>query len=109
MEAVQPRVQAPSVVDRAEVFLVRALISHPMETGLRHDANGASIPRRIIHTFSCRYDDVAVFTADLREAVSANPFLAFHVRAAESGVLRFVWEEDGGAVFSLDAPITVRA
>jgi sulfur-oxidizing protein SoxZ len=42
-----------------------------------------------------------VFRADLHEAVSANPFLEFYLRATESGRLEFIWEEDGGAVYSL--------
>ena len=107
METVQPRVQAPRVAKRDEVFQVRSLISHPMETGLRHDDSGQLIPRRLINKFSCRYNDVVVFSADLHEGVSANPYLSFFVRATESGVLHFLWEEDGGAVFSLQSPLSV--
>ena len=108
-DAVQPRVQAPSVVARGDVFQVKALISHPMETGLRRDAQGGLIPRNLIHAFSCRYNDVEVFRADLHEAVAANPFLSFYVRAEESGRLQFMWEQDGGETFALAAPITVAA
>jgi len=28
--------------------------------------------------------------------------------ATESGRLQFIWEEDGGAVYTLEAPLTVR-
>ena len=31
-----PRIQAPSAATKGEVFQVKAIISHPMETGLRH-------------------------------------------------------------------------
>jgi sulfur-oxidizing protein SoxZ len=109
MGSVEPRVQAPGAVMPHEVFQVRTLINHPMETGLRRDSAGNPIPRNLINTFTCRYNDAVVFTADLREGVSANPFISFYVRAKESGRLIFTWEEDGGAVFTLETPLTVRA
>ena len=102
-----PRIQAPGTVAKGEVFEVRTLISHPMETGLRHDESGRLIPRNIVHRFTCRYNDAVVFSVDLHEAMAANPYLAFHVRAAESGRLHFLWEADDGTTASLDAPITV--
>jgi sulfur-oxidizing protein SoxZ len=109
MGSVQPRVQAPSAVAQHEVFQVRTLISHPMETGLRRDSAGNPIPRSLINTFTCRYNDAVVFRADLRESVSANPFISFYVRAKETGRLLFIWEEDGGATFTFETPLTVGA
>ncbi len=103
----QPRVQAPRAVAKGEVFQVRTLIDHRMETGLRHDNSGNKIPRQIINKFSCRYNDAVVFSVDLHEAMAANPYLAFYVRAAESGRLQFIWEEDGGAVSTLEKELTV--
>jgi sulfur-oxidizing protein SoxZ len=102
-----PRVQVPGVAAKGEVFQVRALISHPMETGLRRDEQGNVIPRKIINKFTCRYDDVVVFSVDLHEAVSANPYIEFNLRATQSGRLEFVWEEDGGGVFALAHRIRV--
>jgi sulfur-oxidizing protein SoxZ len=96
-----PRVQLPGIVAMGEVFQVKTLIGHQMETGLRHDAKGDVIPRKIINKFVCRHNGTQVFSADLHEAVAANPFIEFHLRATESGRLEFVWEEDGGAVYSL--------
>ena len=105
----QPRVQVPSTAAKGEIFQVRTLITHPMETGLRHDSSGRPIPRRIIHRFTCHYNETLVFSADLHESVAANPYFAFYVRASESGHLHFVWEEDGGEVFTLVSPLTVGA
>lgn len=109
MASVQPRVQAPGAVTRHEVFQVRTLISHPMETGLRRDSGGNPIPRKLINKFTCKYNDTVVFTADLHESVSSNPFISFYVRAKDSGYLLFTWEEDGGAIFTLENPLTVGA
>jgi sulfur-oxidizing protein SoxZ len=66
------------------------------------------IPRKIINKFVCRYNGAAVFSVDLHEAVAANPFIEFHLRATESGRLEFVWEEDGGMVFRLEHRLAVR-
>ena len=101
MVAPMPRVQAPSIATKGEVFQVKALISHQMETGLRHDSEGKIIPRKIINKFVCRYNNVVVFSVDLHEAVAANPYIEFYLRATESGPLEFVWQEDGGGVYSL--------
>ena len=102
-----PRVQVPEAVANGEIFKIRALISHPMETGLRRNAEGRAIPRKLINKFMCRYNDIVVFSADLHEAVAANPYVEFHLRATESGRLEFVWEEDGGSVIALRHAISV--
>ena len=102
-----PRVLLPSGATKGEVFQVRTLISHQMETGLRRDDQGNVIPRKIINKFTCRYNDVVVFSVDLHEAVAANPFIEFHLRATESGRLAFVWEEDGGDTYALEHHLTV--
>ena len=108
-QALQPRVQAPGTVARGDVFQVRTLITHSMETGLRRDGSGQLIPRNIIKRFTCRYNQSVVFSTDLHEAMAANPYIAFHLRATESGVLHFLWETDGGTQTSLEKPITVEA
>lgn len=102
-----PRVQVPNVAAKGEIFQIRSLISHQMETGLRHDDKGDVIPRKIINKFVCRYNDVVVFSVDLHEAVAANPYIEFYLRATESGRLEFLWEEDGGDVYSLATHLMV--
>jgi sulfur-oxidizing protein SoxZ len=101
------RLQAPSAAKRGEVFQVKTLIAHQMETGLRHDRHGKVIPRKIINKFICRYNGETVFSADLYEAVAANPYLEFYLRATDSGRLEFIWEEDGGAVYTAEHHLTV--
>jgi len=107
MTASLPRVNVPSSATRGEIFVVRSLITHPMETGLRKDEQGEIIPRKIINSFTCRYNGEIVFKTELHEAIAANPYIEFHVRAVESGTLDYLWEEDGGAVFTLQSTLTV--
>ena len=102
-----PRINVPSTAARGEIFQVRSLITHPMETGLRKDEQGTIIPRKIINSFTCRYNGEVVFKTDLYEAVAANPYIEFYVRARDSGTLDYIWEEDGGATFTLQSTLTV--
>ena len=107
MTAPTPRVLIPSAAAKGEVFRVKTIISHQMETGLRHDAQGQVIPRKIINRFVCRYAGVVVFSVDLHEAMSANPFIEFYLRATQSGRLEFIWEEDGGGAYKLEYQLAV--
>ncbi|MFA1625399.1 thiosulfate oxidation carrier complex protein SoxZ [Rhizobium mongolense] len=97
----------PGTAAKGEVIPVKTIIQHKMETGLRTDGEGEVIPRKIINKFICRYGGVVVFSVDLHEAVSANPFFEFSLLATESGRMEFIWKEDGGAVYSLNHDIVV--
>jgi sulfur-oxidizing protein SoxZ len=89
-------INAPKTAKRGEVIEIRATIGHPMETGYRPDDSGKTLPRDIIKKFTCRYNGEIVFSAEMFSAVSANPYLAFHTVATESGTLALTWEGDNG-------------
>lgn len=89
-------INAPTTARRGEVIDIRATIGHPMETGFRPGDDGKLLPRNIIRRFTCRYNGELVFSADLFSAVAANPYLAFHTVATESGILSLTWEGDNG-------------
>lgn len=107
MATPRPRVKVPRSAEKGEVIEIKTLISHEMETGLRKDKQGNPIPRNIINKFVCKYNGEVVFSVDLEPAISANPYMQFYVKATESGELEFIWHEDGGAVYSKTASITV--
>lgn len=98
-------INAPKTAKRGDVIEIRATIGHPMETGFRPDESGKILPRNIIKKFSCRYNGELVFSAEMFSAVSANPYLAFHTVATESGTLALTWEGDNG--FSQTENITL--
>jgi sulfur-oxidizing protein SoxZ len=102
-----PRVRVPRTVARGEIFEIKALITHQMETGLRRDGNGRLIPRKIINAFRCRYNGELIFSVDLHEAIAANPYLEFYARVQDSGTLEFAWHEDGGAVYTMQQSLAV--
>lgn len=94
--AARTLIQFPATAKRGDVFEVRVTIAHPMETGYRPGMDGKPLPRDILRRFLCRYNGETVFAAELYPAISANPYLAFHLVAAESGTLEFEWQGDKG-------------
>jgi len=101
------RLQVPPSVRKGEVFEVRVLVQHPMETGFRRDMNGAAIPLNILDKLSCRYGGREVFSAELGSGMSANPYLSFYVKAEASGEMVVEWSDDRGEKGRAIATITV--
>lgn len=100
-------INMPSTAKRGDVIEIRALIGHAMETGYRAGADGQVVKRDILRRFVCRYNGVQVFAAELHPAISANPYIAFHTVATDSGSLTFTWEGDNGFAQTETMPITV--
>lgn len=89
-------VSVPPRARRGDVIEIRTLAGHPMETGFRRTQLGELVPRDIITRFTCSYNGVEVFRADLHPAVAANPLISFTTVATESGTLEFRWSGDNG-------------
>jgi sulfur-oxidizing protein SoxZ len=100
-------INVPARAKRGEIIEIKTLMSHIMETGYRHTAEGAVVPRDIITGFICRYNGVEIFRADLFPATAANPFIAFFTVAAESGKFDFEWTGDRGFAATASASISV--
>ena len=100
-------INVPKIAKRGEVIEIKTLMSHIMETGYRHLASGEVVPRNIITSFTCRYNGVEVFRADLFPAIAANPFITFFTVATESGKFEFEWIGDKGFGETASASITV--
>jgi len=80
-----------------DVALIRLLISHPMETGLRKDPEGQLVPAHFIELLTITYQDRAVLSAQWGPAVSRNPYLAFRFKGAKKGEkLRITWVDSKG-------------
>lgn len=105
----RPRVKLPDTVKPGETIEVRALVRHPMERGERKDAQGQTIPRNIITTFKAELDGEEILSAEFGTGVSKNPFLAFFVTVAKSGMLKLTWIDDQGLVIETERALTVTA
>ena len=100
-------INVPARAKRGDVIEIKTLMSHIMETGYRHTAEGAVVPRDIITSFVCRYNGAEVFRAELFPAIAANPFISFFTTATESGKLEFEWIGDNGFSETASASIAV--
>jgi sulfur-oxidizing protein SoxZ len=101
------RIRLPQSVKKGEVFEIKTLITHVMESGQRRDASGKAIPRKILNKFTCNYNGREVIRIDMAPAIAANPYLAFFIAATETGVLEFTWTDDDGSVFKETQKLTV--
>jgi sulfur-oxidizing protein SoxZ len=100
-------INVPAKAKRGEIIEIKSLMSHIMETGFRHTAAGQLVPRDIITSFTCRFNGVEIFRADLFPAIAANPFITFFTVATESGKFDFEWIGDKGFSETASASITV--
>jgi sulfur-oxidizing protein SoxZ len=100
-------INVPTPAKRGDIIEIKTLIAHPMESGYRAGTNGSVIPRDIIHRFTCTYNGDEIFRADLSPAIAANPFIAFHTVATESGTISFEWTGDNGFAATAQASIAV--
>lgn len=107
MSTPTPRVRMPTTAKAGEVIEVKTLISHEMETGLRKDASGNTVPRKIIKQFVATFNGKEVMKVDWHAAISANPYQSFFVRVPETGTFVFSWLDDDGSVYKSEHKVTV--
>jgi sulfur-oxidizing protein SoxZ len=79
---------------KGEIVTVRTIVEHPMETGFRKDADGKTVPQKIINSFVCTLNGKPVISWKPGTGISANPYLEFRFKAEEAGELKMVWTDD---------------
>ncbi len=86
---------------------VKALITHPMETGARKDAKtGKLIPAHFIQEVVCKHNGTTVMTAQWSGGVSKNPYISFKFTGAAQGdELELSWVDNKGESDSKSAQI----
>jgi len=89
------------------VTTIKALISHPMETGLVKDKKtGEIIPAHYIQEIVCKHKGNTILTANWGPAVSKNPYLSFKFSGAAAGdTVNLSWVDNKGEKDSADATI----
>jgi len=80
------------------VTTVKALITHPMETGARKDSKtGKLIPAHFIQEVVCTHNGATVMTAQWSGGVSKNPYLSFKFSGAAKGEnIELSWTDNQG-------------
>ena len=77
---------------------VKALMTHPMETGLRKDKKtGKMIPAHFIQEVDCKHNGKLVLTTEWGAAVSKNPYLSFKFSGgAKDDTIELSWKDNQG-------------
>lgn len=104
---VKPRVKVPKKAKAGEVITLKTLISHPMESGQRKDADGKLIPRSIINRFVVDFAGANVLDVQMEPAISTNPYFEFDVKIEKSGEFTFTWHDDDGSTYEEKQSIEV--
>jgi sulfur-oxidizing protein SoxZ len=70
---------------KGEVAEIRILMGHPMETGQRKDAAGATVPAHFIQSMTVDVGGKRVVDGQIGTSVSRNPVFGFKVKGAKPG------------------------
>jgi sulfur-oxidizing protein SoxZ len=86
---------------------VQALVSHPMETGLRKDkATGRTIPAHYVQKMTLEHNGKVVADINLGVAISENPLFGLHLPAAKPGdKLKVSWSDNLGETGEAEATV----
>jgi len=89
------------------VTTVKALMSHPMHTGLRKNKKtGKKIPAHFIQEVKCEHNGNTMMTALWGPAISKNPYLSFKFKGGATGdSIKISWVDNKGEKSSQDAKI----
>jgi len=92
---------------KGDVSEVKALMSHPMETGLRKNKKtGKKIPPHFINEVVCEHKGNKVLVASWGVAVSKNPYLSFKFKGAAKGeTIKISWTDNKGGSATADTKI----
>src|SRR5258706_3525859 len=64
---------------------VRVLMTHPMETGQRKDAEGKLVPMHFIQSVTVKVNGKTVVDGQISQAISRNPVFTFRLRGGAKG------------------------
>ena len=64
---------------------VRVLMTHPMETGQRKDAEGKVVPMHFIQNLTVKVNGRTVVDGQVSQGVSRNPVFSFRLRGGSKG------------------------
>ena len=85
---------------------IRVLMTHPMETGQRKDADGNLVPMHFIQTVSVQLNGKTVVDCQLSQGVSRNPVFSFRIKGGARGdKVTVAWQDNKGDSNSIDAAV----
>jgi sulfur-oxidizing protein SoxZ len=85
---------------------VRVLMTHPMETGQRKDADGKVIPLHFIQTVTVRVNGRVVVEGQVSQAISRNPVFSFRLKGGAKGdKIEVSWLDNQGETNKTEAAV----
>lgn len=87
---------------------VKALIKHPMETGLRKDSKTNEIvPAHFIQEIVVKHNGAEILKGDWGGGVSANPYLSFSFKGAKvDDTVELSWRDNKGETDTGNSKVT---
>jgi sulfur-oxidizing protein SoxY len=86
---------------------LRALVTHPMENGLRMDPAGRSIANHFIQNLDVRLNGKTVLEAEIGRSVSTNPLFAFRIQGAKADDrFALTWRDNKGLTRTDEATVS---
>jgi sulfur-oxidizing protein SoxZ len=92
--------------EKGGVVTVKALISHPMETGTRKDKKtGKPIPAHYITEVTAESNGDKKLTAYWGGGISKNPYLSFKYDGKKGDKVKLSWVDNQGKSDSLETTV----
>lgn len=106
MQMENPRLAFAGDIRQGQPAIVRSLINHPMETGLRPDGQAAmDIEQQLVESLTATLNGEEVFRARFYTGTSANPYVQFTLTPQQAGELALVWQDQNGATEEASRPL----
>ncbi len=89
------------------ITTVKALISHPMETGLRKEKNtGQPIPAKFIKNVKCVSNKKVLLDSQWGVAISKIPYISFKYSGGNAGdIIKVSWVDNTNQSDSIEAKV----
>lgn len=104
-----PRIVLPQQIKRDAVIFVRAMLAHPMYTGMSRDHDGKLIPEYFVKKVAVTYGGEEIAHFEWTSGVSADPYIEFPVRATREAPLAIAWTDSKGHVYRQSANVAFSA
>lgn len=79
------------------VVTVKALMSHPMETGVRKNKKtGEKIPAHFINEVVGKNNGKVMMTANWSGSIAKNPYLSYKYKGSKGDELELTWTDNTG-------------
>ena len=91
--------------EKGGLVQVKALITHPMDTGLLRKKNGDKIPAHYISEVMIEANGELVMLANWTGSISKNPFISLDYSGAKGDKVKLSWKDNMDKSDSLEKTV----